>query len=114
MFVVYHISSTHMVGPLPKSGKPHTMYAHTYKTAHMAKRACDKFNADGLGFMNDRDGVRHDFQGPGPYGWCTADHYRNRVVRMVERTNLMSGKKFMEPSNTPGYCSPSSEAYWSM
>ena len=35
-------------------------------------------------------------------------------VRMVERTNLISGKKYMEPSNTPNYCSPSSETYWSM
>jgi len=33
---------------------------------------------------------------------------------MVERTNMMSGKKYMEDVNTPNYCSPSSEAYWSM
>lgn len=33
---------------------------------------------------------------------------------MVERTNLMTGKKYMEDVNTPNYCSPSSEAYWSM
>lgn len=39
--------------------------------------------------------------------------FRN-MEPMVERTNLMSGKKYMEPLNTPNYCSPSSEAYWSM
>ena len=33
---------------------------------------------------------------------------------MVERTNMMSGKTFMEDINTPNYCSPASEAYWSM
>jgi len=33
---------------------------------------------------------------------------------MVERTNLMTGKKFQEKLNTPYYCSPSSETYWSM
>ena len=108
MFVVYHIASTHMVGPLPKSGKPHTLYARTYKTAHMAKRACDKYNA------GKRTHCGNEVSGPGDYGWCSADHYQKRVVRMVERTNMMSGKKFMEPSNTPGYMSPSSEAYWSM
>jgi hypothetical protein len=34
--------------------------------------------------------------------------------RMVERTNLMSGKKFQEDVNTPYFCSPASESYWSM
>jgi hypothetical protein len=33
---------------------------------------------------------------------------------MVERTNMMTGKKFLEAENTPYYCSPSSESYWSM
>lgn len=33
---------------------------------------------------------------------------------MVEKTNLMTGKKFLEAENTPYYCSPSSETYWSM
>ena len=33
---------------------------------------------------------------------------------MVERTNLMSGQKYMEAEDTPNYCSPASEAYWSM
>lgn len=33
---------------------------------------------------------------------------------MVERTNMMTGKKFLEAENTPYYCSPSSETYWSM
>jgi hypothetical protein len=34
--------------------------------------------------------------------------------RMVERTNLMSGKTYQEDVNTPYFCSPSSETYWSM
>jgi hypothetical protein len=45
---------------------------------------------------------------------ATVEDYNTKVVHMVERVNLMSGKKYMEPSNTPSYCSPSSEAYWSM
>lgn len=32
----------------------------------------------------------------------------------VERTNLMTGKTFKESVDTPYYCSPSSESYWSM
>lgn len=41
-------------------------------------------------------------------------HYNQNIARMVERTNLMSGQKYMESINTPSYCSPASEAYWSM
>ena len=32
----------------------------------------------------------------------------------VERVNMMSGKSYTERFDTPRYCSPSSEAYWSM
>jgi hypothetical protein len=33
---------------------------------------------------------------------------------MVKRTNMMGGAEYMERYDTPRYCSPSSEAYWSM
>ena len=33
---------------------------------------------------------------------------------MVKRTNLMGGAEYLERYDTPRYCSPSSEAYWSM
>jgi hypothetical protein len=32
----------------------------------------------------------------------------------VTKTNLMGGAKFTERYDTPIYCSPSSESYWSM
>lgn len=35
------------------------------------------------------------------------------IEPMVERTNMMTGKTYMEPLNTPIYLSPSSETYWS-
>jgi hypothetical protein len=38
-------------------------------------------------------------------------HYK---PRMVERTNIMTGEKFKEDVNTPRFCSPSSESFWSM
>ena len=34
--------------------------------------------------------------------------------RQVTRKNLMSGAEFHEDVNTPYFCSPSSETYWSM
>jgi hypothetical protein len=33
---------------------------------------------------------------------------------MVKRINLMSGKEYWEAEDTPIYCSPASESYWSM
>jgi hypothetical protein len=38
-------------------------------------------------------------------------HYK---PRMVEKTNIMTGEKFAEDINTPYFCSPSSETFWSM
>ena len=32
----------------------------------------------------------------------------------VTRTNLMGGREYQERYDTPRFCSPSSEAYWSM
>lgn len=114
MYMIYHIKSTMQVGPLPNSGRPHSLFAKVYKTAHHAARTCAKFNA-GKRFANyadERDG--REQHGPGEYGWCSVQHYQEHVVRMVTRTNMMSGKQYQEASNTPGYCSPSSESYWSM
>ena len=52
------------------------------------------------------------------FGWNDAELVITSVQdyrpRMVERTNLMSGQKYMEDINTPNFCSPASETYWSM
>ena len=40
--------------------------------------------------------------------------YAHNLPTKVERTNIMTGKKFMEDVDTPYFCSPSSETYWSM
>lgn len=42
------------------------------------------------------------------------ENFRVNVEKQVERVNMMTGKKYMEALNTPGFMSPSSEAYWSM
>jgi len=33
---------------------------------------------------------------------------------IVTRTNLMTGQEYQEDVNTPRFCSPSSESFWSM
>ena len=42
------------------------------------------------------------------------DTYFNNIEAQEEVTNMMSGKKFKQSVNTPGFMSPSSETYWSM
>lgn len=39
---------------------------------------------------------------------------KSHQPKMVERVNLMTGMKYMEPEDTPLVCSPASETYWSM
>jgi hypothetical protein len=39
--------------------------------------------------------------------------YRMFIEETVERVNMMTGKTYRESINTPNYCSPSSETYWS-
>lgn len=52
------------------------------------------------------------------YLWYSSADYQcyraMNPVKMVERVNLMSGKKYMEAEDTPLCCSPASETYWSM
>jgi len=47
--------------------------------------------------------------------WLARDGYRFEIHETyVTRTSLMSGKEYKERYDTPYYCSPSSETYWSM
>ena len=44
-----------------------------------------------------------------------ADGYKFNIVEtLVTKRNVLSGKEFQERYDTPYYCSPSSESYWSM
>lgn len=47
--------------------------------------------------------------------WRESQGFRAEIHEtMVTRTNMMSGKAYQERFDTPRYCSPSSESYWSM
>lgn len=53
---------------------------------------------------------------------CATDSYLKMMKvqlvsedsNLVERTNYLTGTKFMEPADRPYFCSPRSETYWSM
>ncbi len=47
--------------------------------------------------------------------WRAGQGYRYEIHETyVTRRNLMGGAEYQERYDTPRYCSPSSEAYWSM
>jgi hypothetical protein len=51
---------------------------------------------------------------------CANDGYLKQMkvelvdTNLVERTNIMTGKKYLEPKNTPVFMSPACESYWTM
>lgn len=62
----------------------------------------------------DKAGKLHDGATKEDYAIEEVSVFRSSIEKKVERRNLLSGKTYMEAVNTPNYCSPSSEAYWSM
>jgi hypothetical protein len=51
--------------------------------------------------------VKHTYRASQGYRYEIHETY-------VTKTNLMGGAEYQERYDTPRYCSPSSEAYWSM
>ena len=104
-FTVYNIATTEVL-------RVNTPYANMMKDAiydsmEPATRAMNKANKEA---------------GKTLFAVCNSDEWSSVSnnydsdgnIKMVERVNLMSGKKFMEPINTPNSCSAASETYWSM
>jgi hypothetical protein len=48
------------------------------------------------------------------YAVADAIDFHDNIEKMVIRINLMSRKEYEERANTPIYCSPAYESYWSM
>ena len=102
--VVYLISTGHAVRKSPGS-----LDQAFYQSKGPATRCANRFN--------ELSGYEHDIAAV-----CSVEeyvngicpHYENGEVKMIERTNIMTGKKYLEPANTPSCSSPASETYWSM
>ena len=48
------------------------------------------------------------------YAVAESMDFHKNIEKMVTRVNLMSKKEYEERANTPIYCSPAFESYWSM
>jgi hypothetical protein len=61
--------------------------------------------------MGRREELKHLYE----TSYLARDGYRFVIVETyVTRKNMMSGVEFQERYDTPYFCSPSSESYWSM
>ncbi len=88
-YVVYNIESTRLLD--------------TRNHATMRRAKIARTRAANLGNINAAD-----------YSIASVNDFYGKIEKTVTRTNLLSGEEYQESVNTPSYCSPSSEAYWSM
>jgi len=108
MFYIYENSSTYIMGKTDKKGLTRPDHRQSYKTMAAAKAGLTRIaKAEGL-LQTDPN---HAFY---RYSFCGADKFHRDIEKSVKKKNMMTGKEFMEKVNTPYYCSPSSETFWSM
>ena len=93
-YVVYRISDTLVMHP--KNDR--------YKTSWKSEGAAKAFLTRMVKMGYNRD----------EYAFAETKTYSTFIEKMVEKTNMMTGKTYTESVNTRSYMSPSSEAYWSM
>ena len=110
MFYIYERASTYIMGGVNKwDGTVRPDHRKSYKTMPAARAALTRMSkrhrADMLESVND---PQYRF------GIAEADYFHKTVEKKRMRKNMMNGVEFAETVNTPGYMSPSSEAYWSM
>ena len=100
MYLIYDRASSAIIETRRKNS-----YAKTssYKTMSAAKAALTR-----ICIKEDNAELAFD------YGIAEAEYYRAKIEKQVTRVSMMSGKEYKESINTPHYCSPSSETYWSM
>jgi hypothetical protein len=84
--------------------------ASVYQLERTARAQCTRLNREYTGCS-----LQIDANGQDVVQWkvMSVEAYNARPVKMVERINLMSGLPYMEAEDTPYFCSPSSETYWS-
>ena len=94
-YVVYHKETTRY---LITKGR---WWKYSYETPGAAKAALTRAVKKGLVKREDYDVMEED-------------HFHKCVEKFETKHNLLSGKPFLQPVNTPLCCDPSSETYWSM
>lgn len=129
-FVIYRTDTTQIVSEkrYKWSGQIHKTEGHAKASLTRIKKKFAEgfknqkphqgFRFEGLGVRDNGDnGYRSEGKLTGELvemKIVDLETYRKSIEAQVEQTNLLTGKKFKESVNTPHFCSPSSEAYFSM
>jgi len=129
-FVIYRTDTTEIVSEKDYSytGQIHKQESHAkasltrikkkFAEGLKYKRPYGTFKFEGLGIHeNGKTGRQAEGELTGEMvdmKIINCDTYFNNIEAQEEVTNMMSGKKFKQSVNTPGFMSPSSETYWSM
>ena len=92
MFVIYDKQTTRILKPNK---------ADQFKTQSAAQRQLNKY-------------CENNNSNPLDYAIAYYSTFTDTIEKSVERTNIMTGEKYMEKVNTPPYMSPACESYWSM
>ena len=76
----------------------------------------DKRTKEGVRLIEKRDfaPVTKNYINSIANQWNELGFIVNVFETYVTKTNMMGGKEFKERYDTPHYCSPASESYWSM
>lgn len=94
-FVVFQVADTRYAGRKGKYDSP------IFETMAAAKSHMTRLIKSGK-FTEDQIAV------------AEYTYFRDHIEQIVQRTHLLNGQPIFERINTPYYCSPSSETYWSM
>ena len=129
-YVIYRTDTTEIVSEKDYSytGQIHKQESHAkasltrikkkFAEGLKNKRPYGTFKFEGLGIHeNGKTGRQAEGELTGEMvdmKIINCDTYFNNIEAQEEVTNMMSGKKFKQSVNTPGFMSPSSETYWSM
>lgn len=129
-YIIYRTDTTEIVSEkdYSYSGQIHNKEGHAkasltrikkkFDTGFKNKRPYGTFKFEYLGMKDSGNALPRD------HGNLTGkmvemkivdvETYRKDIEAQEEVTNMMSGKKFKQSVNTPGFMSPSSESYWSL
>ncbi len=116
MFVIYNKKSTIILLARARSVG---CYIEHYKSAGAAKGALTRLDKKGqLGDNVDTDPKTFE-RTVTPYvkeDFAIADShvFHTTIEKQVTKRNLLSGKEFQQPINTPASCDPSTETYHCM
>jgi hypothetical protein len=102
MFYIYEKSSTYIIGKPDSNGVARPDHRQSYKTMAAARAALTRIAK-----------VEPDYD-PTRYAIAETGVFHDLIEKTVVKKSAMDGKEFEERVNTPYYCSPSSETYWSM